>query len=164
MGMEAGGGRWVNSPGREWSRQMRDSWGGLPKLKAGAEEAGDVVGRMGRSGLVVWRLLKTVTLTYVAVSAQGEQPFWDSTYQSCCRPNASQHCVQGSNCVLFCGSLMLVDGFFLKIIYFYFVLHWVFVAFRGLSLVAASGGYSLLLLFVSGFLIAGTSLVSEHGI
>ena len=105
---------WVNSPGREWSRQMRDSWGGLPKLKAGAEEAGDVVGGMGRSGLVVWRLLKTVTLTYVAVSAQGEQPFWDSTYQSCCRPNASQHCVQGSNCVLFCGSLMLVDGFFLK--------------------------------------------------
>ena len=54
--------------------------------------------------------------------------------------------------------------FLKKIIYFYFVLHWVFVAFRGLSLVAASGGYSLLLLFVSGFLVAGTSLVSEHGI
>ena len=69
---------WVNSPGREWSWQMRDSWGGLP-LKAGAEEAGDVVGGMGRSGLVVWWLLKTITLTYVAVSAQGGRPFWDST-------------------------------------------------------------------------------------
>ena len=36
--------------------------------------------------------------------------------------------------------------FFLKFIYFiyYFWLHWVFIAARGLSLVTASGGYSLL--------------------
>ena len=32
----------------------------------------------------------------------------------------------------------------LRILFIYFWLHWVFVAVRGLSLVAASGGYSLL--------------------
>ena len=44
---------------------------------------------------------------------------------------------------------------------FYFWLRWVFVAARGLSLVAASGGYSLVA--VSGLLIVVASLVAEHG-
>ena len=35
-------------------------------------------------------------------------------------------------------------SFFFKFIYLYFWLHWVFVAVRGLSLVAVRGGYSLL--------------------
>lgn len=67
---------WVNSPGRERSQPMRDSWGGLPKLKAGAEEAGDMVGGTGRSGLVVWRLLKTTVLTYVTSSQHRGAAIW----------------------------------------------------------------------------------------
>ena len=67
---------WVNSPGRERSQPMRDSWGGLPKLKAGAEEAGDMVGGTGRSGLVVWRLLKTTVLTYVSSSQHRGAAIW----------------------------------------------------------------------------------------
>ena len=52
---------------------------------------------------------------------------------------------------------------FLKInLFIYLWLHWVFVAARGLSLVAASGGYSSLL--VRGLLIAVASLVAEHGL
>ena len=47
------------------------------------------------------------------------------------------------------------------IIYFIFLLLWVFIASRGLSLVAASGGHSLVV--VNGLLIAATSLVTEHG-
>ena len=52
--------------------------------------------------------------------------------------------------------------FFKKIrfIYFYFWLCWVFVAVCGLSLVAVSGGYSLVV--VHGFLIEMASLVAEH--
>ena len=42
----------------------------------------------------------------------------------------------------------------------YFWLFWVFVAIHGLSLVAASGGHSLVV--VCGLLTAVTSLVSEH--
>ena len=34
--------------------------------------------------------------------------------------------------------------YFLKFLFIYFWLHWVFVAAHGLSLVAVSGGYSLL--------------------
>ena len=45
--------------------------------------------------------------------------------------------------------------------FFFFWLHWVFVAVRGLSLVAASGGYSVV---VRGLLIAVASLVMEHGL
>ena len=44
---------------------------------------------------------------------------------------------------------------------FFFWLCWVFVAARGLSLVAASGGYSVV---VHGLLIAVASLVVEHGL
>ena len=42
-----------------------------------------------------------------------------------------------------------------------FLSYWVFVADYGLSLVAASGGYSVAVL---GFLIAVASLVMEHGL
>ena len=58
--------------------------------------------------------------------------------------------------------------FFLKnkFIYFYlfiyFWLHWVFVAARGLSLVAVSGG--LLFILVRRLLTAVASLVAEHGL
>ena len=51
-------------------------------------------------------------------------------------------------------------AFFNKFIYF--LLHWVFVAARGLSVVAASGG--LLFVLVCGLLIAVASLVAEHGL
>ena len=44
--------------------------------------------------------------------------------------------------------------------FIYFCLHWVFVAVRGLSLVAASGAYSFIV--VCGLLIAVASLVVEH--
>ena len=43
---------------------------------------------------------------------------------------------------------------------FFFGLRWVFVAVCGLSLVAASGGYSSFV--VRGLLIAVASLVAEH--
>ena len=46
--------------------------------------------------------------------------------------------------------------------FFVFWLHWVFIAVRGLSLVAASGGYSSLR--CAGLLIAVASLVVEHGL
>ena len=53
---------------------------------------------------------------------------------------------------------------YLVFIYFWprwvFVAGWVFVAVRGLSLVAASGGYSFAA--VRGILIAVASLVAEH--
>ena len=45
---------------------------------------------------------------------------------------------------------------------FIFWLHWVFVAACGLSLVVASGGYSLVT--GHGLLIAVASLVAEHGL
>ena len=47
-----------------------------------------------------------------------------------------------------------------KKIFFFFWLCWVFVAARRLSLVAAAGGYSLV---VGHGLIAVASLVAEHG-
>ena len=46
------------------------------------------------------------------------------------------------------------------IIIMYFWLHWVFVAAHGLSLVTASGAYSLAM--VCGLLIVAASLVAEH--
>ena len=51
---------------------------------------------------------------------------------------------------------------FFKIYFIYFWLHWVFVAARGLSLVAARGG--LLFVVVRRLLIAVASLVMEHGL
>ena len=52
---------------------------------------------------------------------------------------------------------------FLKtfILFIYFWLCWVFVAARGLSLVAVSGG--LLFIAVRGLLVVVASLVAEHG-
>ena len=47
----------------------------------------------------------------------------------------------------------------MSILYF-FGLHWVFVVAHGLSLAAASGGYSRVV--VHGLLIAVASLVAEH--
>ena len=60
--------------------------------------------------------------------------------------------------------VFFVFFFFLDLFYlfiFYFCLHWVFVAACRLSLVAASGGYSVA---VHGLLIAVASLVVEHGL
>ena len=50
---------------------------------------------------------------------------------------------------------------YFKNLFIYFWLHWVFVAVRGLSLVAVSGGYSVA---VRELLIAVASLVAEHGL
>ena len=47
-------------------------------------------------------------------------------------------------------------------IFIYFWLLWVFVAARGLSLVAPSGGYSLLR--CAGFLLQWLLFVAEHGL
>ena len=65
---------------------------------------------------------------------------------------------------LFYLSLSLFLFFFNIFIYLfiYFWLHWVFVAARGLSLVAASRGYSSLQL--CELLITVASLAVEHGL
>ena len=57
--------------------------------------------------------------------------------------------------------LFLVHLLFFKIYFIYFWLRWVFVAARGLSLVAVSRAYSSLR--CAGF-IAVASLVAEHGL
>ena len=65
----------------------------------------------------------------------------------------------------FALSIVWVGFFFffnLLILFIYFWLRWVFVAAHGLSLVAASGGYSSLQ--CAGLLIAVASLVAEHGL
>ena len=61
-----------------------------------------------------------------------------------------------------CQTLINVSGFLKNkfILFIYFWLHWVFVAVRGLSLVAASRG--LLFVAVRRLLIAVASLVVEH--
>ena len=53
--------------------------------------------------------------------------------------------------------------YFLKYLFIYFRLCSLFVAARGLSLVAVSGGYSSLWC-VCGLLIAVASLAAEHGL
>lgn len=145
---------------------MRDL-GWPPKLKAGAEEAGDMVGGTGRSGLVVWRLIKSTVLTHASVfSAQGEQAFWDCTHQALLPAQRVPALSSGQQL----HPVLWVPGFwwmiFLKnnFICFYFVLHWVFVAFHGLSSCSEWGLISMLLLFVSRLLIAEGSLAAEHGI
>ena len=52
--------------------------------------------------------------------------------------------------------------FFKIYLFIYFWLRWVFVAVCGLSLVAASGGYSFGV--VRSLLIAVASLIAEHGL
>ena len=59
----------------------------------------------------------------------------------------------------FSGSFNIMDSIFF-FFFFFFWLRWIFVAPRGLSLVAASGG--LLFTVVRGLLIAVASLVAEH--
>ena len=54
----------------------------------------------------------------------------------------------------------LIKIFFYLLIYFW--LRWVLIALQSLSLVAASGGYSPVV--VRGLLIAVVSLVAEHGL
>ena len=56
---------------------------------------------------------------------------------------------------------LLHSNFFFFFNFIYLWLHWVFVAARGLSLVAASGGYSSL--WCTGFLLRWL-LVAEHGL
>ena len=51
--------------------------------------------------------------------------------------------------------------YFIYFIFIYFWLHWVFVAAHGLSLVAASEGYSLL---CAGFSLRWLLLRREHGL
>ena len=53
-------------------------------------------------------------------------------------------------------------NFFFLNKFIYFWLRWVFVAVRGLSLVAVRGGYSFVA--VHRLLIAVASLVAEHGL
>ena len=52
--------------------------------------------------------------------------------------------------------------FIIIMLFIYFWLCWVFLAARGLSLVAGSGGYSSL--WCAGFFTAVASLVAEHGL
>ena len=54
-----------------------------------------------------------------------------------------------------------LPAFFKIYLFVYFWLCWVFLAACGLSLVVASGGYSVA---VRGLLIAVVSLVAEHGL
>ena len=58
--------------------------------------------------------------------------------------------------------LFIIYLFIFINLFIYFWLHWVFVAARGLSLVAVSG--RLLFVAVCGLLIAVASLVVEHGL
>ena len=52
------------------------------------------------------------------------------------------------------------SSFFKTILFIYFWLCWVFVAVQAFSLVAVSGGYSLVA--VCGLLVVVASLVAEH--
>ena len=54
----------------------------------------------------------------------------------------------------------LVYVFLVNVLFIYFLLHWIFVAAHNISLVAVSGGYSLIALY--RLLIAVVSLVVEH--
>ena len=58
--------------------------------------------------------------------------------------------------------LYLFKNYFKNYLFIYLWLYWVFLAAGGLSLVAASGGYSLV--GVHGLLIKAASLVVEHGL
>ena len=60
-----------------------------------------------------------------------------------------------------CLYLIFLSLSFFKIYLFYFWLHWVFVAARGLSLVAASGGYSSL--WYAGFSLQWLLLLRSMG-
>ena len=61
-------------------------------------------------------------------------------------------------CEVISHQLKLIN--FFKFIYLHIWLHWVFVAIHGLSLVALSRGYSLIMGY--GILLAVASLVAPH--
>ena len=64
-------------------------------------------------------------------------------------------------CCTFCFYFFcLVYVFLVNVLFIYFLLHWIFVAVHDISLVAVSGGYSLIALY--RLLIAVVSLVVEH--
>ena len=72
--------------------------------------------------------------------------------------------VNGAHTVLFssvprCG---LSSFFFFLILFIYFWLRWVFITVHGLSLVAASRGYSSL--WCAGFSLQWLLFVAEHGL
>ena len=58
--------------------------------------------------------------------------------------------------------ILLFYYLFLKLLFIYLWLHWVFVAKPGLSLLVASEGYTPVA--ARGFLIVVASFVSEHGL
>ena len=65
-------------------------------------------------------------------------------------------------CVCVCVCVYLKYVLFFKInLFIYFWLHWVFVAVRGLSLVAAGGGYSSL--WYAGFSLRWLLLLQSMG-
>ena len=72
-----------------------------------------------------------------------------------CVNNLTQSCVN----IKAIGKFFIFENFLKIYLFIYFRLRWVFVAARRLSLVAASGGYSVV---VCGLLIAVPSLVAEH--
>ena len=61
------------------------------------------------------------------------------------------------------GSLFIFKIYLLIFFIYFFLAGWVFVAVRGLSLVAVGGG-GLLFVAVHRLLIAVASLVAEHGL
>ena len=65
----------------------------------------------------------------------------------------------GRICLSFLSALGALQFFYFYYVFIYW-LCWAFVAVQALSLVAESGGCSLVA--VHGLLIAGTSLVAEH--
>ena len=87
------------------------------------------------------------------------------------RSNTERSCVhgEGSHVELLyphplasCSHFLLFNIYIYIYIFIYFWLRWVFVAVRGLSVVAVSGG--LLFVAVCGLLIVVASVVAEHGL
>ena len=86
---------------------------------------------------------------------------WADSRAGCGTSVRLHTCCLRSACGL--ASLRIHEGsvYFFKLIYFYFWLCWVFVAVRGLSLVAASGGYSSLQ--CTGFSLGWLLLLQSMG-
>ena len=103
-------------------------------------------------GSSVYEIFQARILEWVAISSSewSSQPR-DRTHVSCVS------CVAGG--FFTCWAIRKAS---LCVYLIYFWLHWIFVAACGLSLVAVSGGYSLVA--VLGLLIAVASLVVEHGL
>lgn len=140
MGMEAGGGR-VGELSRERMEPADERFLGWPPQVEGW--CGGGWRRGGRDGQI-WVSGLAATQNYNAHLCRslstGERPFWDSTYQVMLPAQRVPALRSGQQLHPVLWSLILVDGFLKKIIYFYFVLHWVFVAFRELSLVGSEWG------------------------